>query len=42
MCSDQFEKLGLQIMIREDLPFPRNVAEARDLHEKLIEVIENL
>ena len=42
MCSDQFEKLALQIMIREDLRFPRNVAEARALHEKLIEVIEDL
>ena len=29
MCSNQFEKLALQIIIREDLRFPRNVAEAR-------------
>ena len=42
MCSDQFEKLALQIMIREDLLFPIIVAEARALYEKLIEVIETL
>ena len=42
MCSDQFGKLALQIMIREDLLFPIIVAEARALYEKLIEVIETL
>ena len=42
ICSDQFEKLTLQILIRENFRFPGNVAEARALDEKLIEVIENL
>ena len=42
ICSDQFEKLVLQILIRENLRLPGNVVEARALDEKLIEVIENL
>ena len=41
-CSEEFQKLALQLMSRENLNFPTNAVEGRTLYNCLTDLINNL
>ena len=41
-CSKDFEKLALQLMVREKLFIPRTIEDCRALYDDLLRLINNI